>query len=243
MSKAEEMVNLAKRFHERARLRNSEENDEEIDDDLAIELADLGISSPVTRESAGRLYFRELSQQLGEFLHSSKVVIDSGGLLPLSEAYRIFCRARFTDIISPDDFLQAAKLLLETGTQFFLQEFPSGTKVITSASHSEDVMIDKVVELAKEGMVLNHFSNHLGINKQVEEHERCPWVAFIGQGISRDSVARTLDVPFATAAELIKAAESRGYLCRDDGPEGVTWYDNFFISISDSSNDNSVQVL
>ena len=41
------------------------DGEEELDAQTALDLADLGIVSPVTRESAGSLYHRELSRQVG----------------------------------------------------------------------------------------------------------------------------------------------------------------------------------
>lgn len=38
---------------------------EELDAETALDLANLGIVSPVTRDTAGSLYFRELARQVG----------------------------------------------------------------------------------------------------------------------------------------------------------------------------------
>lgn len=41
------------------------DGEEELDAQTALDLLDLGIVSPVTRETAGSLYHRELARQVG----------------------------------------------------------------------------------------------------------------------------------------------------------------------------------
>ena len=223
MAKAEEMVKLAKRFHEKMKVRTN--SSDMMDSDLAIELADLGISSPVTREVAGRLYFKELSQQLVEFLHRSSIVNSAGGLVPLTEAYRLFCRARYTHLISPEDFLQAAKLLSEVDSRLRLREFPSGAKVISSDGQDEDAIILKILNLAKQGAA---DVGDIDARESEIASSGTLWAPKLGPGVSRASISAALQISLVAAGELLRVTEAKGHLCRDDGPEGVRWYANFF---------------
>lgn len=50
----------------------------------------------------------------------------------------------------------------------------------------------------------------------------------LGPALSSGDVARALGVSVAVAAEQLLLAESRGVLCRDDGPEGLRFFRNFF---------------
>ncbi len=51
----------------------------------------------------------------------------------------------------------------------------------------------------------------------------------LGNSLTASDVAAALNVPLAIASEHLLAAESHGSLCRDDGPEGLRFYRNFFV--------------
>lgn len=259
MLKAEAMVQLAESFRARgSRLKTAgtgglagekneeDEEESEMDETLASELADLGIASSVTRETCGRLYYVELARQLAVVMETP--VKEAGGALPLSEAYRRFCRARFTDLVSPDDLLQAVKKLPEVGASLRLKEYPSGVKVLTTAKGglSDDATWKKVVDLAVHGLKNSINSSHNyyssttadlngGMNvgedaeEEEEENNRKPaWVAVLGPGITRAELAVAFGVPLPIAGEYLTGAEAAGMLCRDDGPDGLRFYKNFF---------------
>jgi hypothetical protein len=251
MSKAEVMVQLAEAFRARnARLKagggggsgsgEKEEEESEMDEALASELADLGIASSVTRETCGRLYYVELARQLAAVMEGP--VKDAGGALPLSEVYRRFCRARFTDLVSPDDVLQAVKKLPEVGASVRLKEYPSGVKVLTLAKGglSDEATWKKVVDLAEHGLkntttsvISSSLDSGVNIGADLEEEEeeeenRMPWVAVLGPGVTRAEVAVAFGVPLPVAGEYLNGAEAAGMLCRDDGPDGLRFYKNFF---------------
>ncbi|KXZ51477.1 hypothetical protein GPECTOR_12g440 [Gonium pectorale] len=76
-----------------------------LDAETQQQLIALGISSPVTRETAGARYHIELSRQLADFLAAP--LQRCGGLMSLPDVYCLFNRARGTELVSPDDLLQA----------------------------------------------------------------------------------------------------------------------------------------
>jgi len=246
MESAEEMVKLASAFQQQARTigaagegESAAGETEHMDEILAKELADLGIASPVTRETAGKLYFQELSRQLAAFI--KEPVAAAGGVLPLPEVYRQFCRARFIDLVSPDDLLQAVKFFPDVGASLRLREFPSGVKAVQLAGMDERATCKRVAELAANGIAPRPGQVHETLvataepmfeGSETEEGEQLkPWVKAIGPGISRADVAEALNFPLAVAGEYLTEAEAQGLLCRDDGPEGVTrYYINFFLT-------------
>lgn len=229
MAKAEEMVRLATAFRERSAAQRPTTPDggvseeEQMDDALARELADLGIASPVTRETAGQLYYQELSRQLAAFIEGA--VAEAGGMLPLPEVYRQFCRARFTDLVSPDDVLQAVRKFPEVGAPLCLREFSSGVKVVQAAGVDEDARCKTLAELAMRSSTSTSTSTK---DTNHDTVDAAPWVAVLGLGVSRAEAAEALRVPLPVAGEYLSAAEEKGLLCRDDGPEGLRFYRNFF---------------
>ena len=50
----------------------------------------------------------------------------------------------------------------------------------------------------------------------------------LGPAVTASDVAGALTVPLAIASEHLLTAEGRGVLCRDDGPEGLRFFRNFF---------------
>ena len=71
----------------------------------------LGIISPVTRLSAGREYHQQLARQIVDLLLSNHRLRRLGGMITLSDVYCIYNRARGTELVSPDDLLEAAQML------------------------------------------------------------------------------------------------------------------------------------
>lgn len=241
MAKAGEMVKLAEAFRVRAsRATGAGDEEAQMDESLAAELADLGIASSITRESCGRLYYLELARQLAAVME--KPVVDAGGVLPLPEVYRRFNRARFTDLVSPDDLLQAVKKLPEVGTPLKLKEFRSGVKALVTSGSDEDSMLRKLVDLAIAGVVLAGDSTPRSDDltssvvqefkeSNISSSEVRVWTRTLGRGVTTAEAATALGVPVPVAGEHLSAAEASGLLCRDDGPEGLRFYKNFFAEV------------
>ncbi len=52
--------------------------------------------------------------------------------------------------------------------------------------------------------------------------------AGLGPGITSTDVAAAMAVPLAVASEHLLMAEAKEVLCRDDGPQGLRFFRNFF---------------
>jgi ESCRT-II complex subunit VPS36 len=76
-----------------------------LDAETQLQLIAMGITSPVTRASAGARYHQELARQLADFLVGP--LAKAGGVMMLPDVYCLFNRARGTELVSPDDMLQA----------------------------------------------------------------------------------------------------------------------------------------
>lgn len=59
---------------------------------------------------AGARFHLELARQLADFL-AAEPLRRAGGLLPLTDVYCLFNRARGTELVSPEDLLAAVKML------------------------------------------------------------------------------------------------------------------------------------
>lgn len=84
-----------------------------LDAETQLQLIAMGIASPVTKASAGARYHQELSRQLADFLTGPLAA--AGGVMLLPDVYCLFNRARGTELVSPDDLMQACEAFQQVG--------------------------------------------------------------------------------------------------------------------------------
>lgn len=216
MGKAREVVSVIERY---ATVLASKANGEgagagsgggEGDAELQGLLIDMGISNPVTRVSAGSLYHQELAWQLAQFLtgggkNSGKttggMLAARGGMMTLHDTFCLFNRARGTALISPEDLLDACKVLESLQLGMRLRRFPSGVSVVEAQDFSE---------------------------QQVSERLRALAEAEADGSLTALDVAIHLRVSLTLAQEFLRTAEARGQLCRDESVQGTLFWPNRF---------------
>ncbi|XP_026413321.1 vacuolar protein sorting-associated protein 36-like [Papaver somniferum] len=209
MGKAKEMVMLAEKM--RLKLLSGptgqpSTTDEEMGSkqDMQDWLLSVGIASPVTKESAGALYHQQLSRQLADFV---KIPLErAGGMTALIDVYCLFNRARGTELISPEDLLQACAIWAKFDVPVMLRKFDSGVMVIQNKSHSDEEVFARIMALVLKPEALR-------------------------LGVSASDAAMTLGIAPALAKEHLLTAETKGLLCRDVSAEGFRFYINLFKEI------------
>ncbi|PRQ56039.1 putative vacuolar protein sorting protein 36, GLUE [Rosa chinensis] len=210
MSKAKEMVMLAEKMRQKLLSGSTSQpgaaEDEELGSKQEMQdwLLSVGIISPVTKESAGALYHQQLSRQLADFVRLP--LERAGGMINLIDIYCLFNRARGTELISPEDLLQACFLWEKFDVPVMLRKFDSGVMVIQNKSHSDEEIFARIKTLATKPDALR-------------------------TGISASDAAITLGVAPGMAKEHLLTAESKGFLCRDISPDGFRFYINLFPEI------------
>ncbi|KAL5656653.1 hypothetical protein ACJX0J_035972, partial [Zea mays] len=208
-SKAKEMMQLAEKMRLKLLMNSSTEsnsNDEEMGSkqDMQDLLLSVGIVSPVTKETAGALYHQQLSLQLADFV---RIPLEkAGGMMALVDVYCLFNRARGTELISPEDLLQACSLWEKVDVPVMLRKFDSGVKVIQTKTHSDEEVFARISSLAQKPDALQ-------------------------KGISPSDAAFTLGIAPALAKEHLLNAENKGLLCRDVSPDGFRFFSNLFNDI------------
>ena len=96
----------------------------------------------------------------------------------------------------------------QVGLPLRLRRFSSGVIVVQSADFTDEAVAKKIEKLvAPEAL-----SGNVGL----------------GPGVGPAEVSVALGLPIALAQEALLVAEMQGVLCRDDGPEGLRFYWNFF---------------
>ncbi|GBF96332.1 hypothetical protein Rsub_09402 [Raphidocelis subcapitata] len=230
MAAAAEMVELAERFRQQQAAAagggdapgagpGAAGGDAALDAETALALAAMGIVSPVTRASAGALYHQQLARQLADFLEGPLGPLGkAGGLLMLPDAYCLFNRARGTELVSPDDLVTACELFEQLGLPLRLRRFASGVVVVQSAAHTDAALCARIGELVRGGDGGSGGSGGDGGGG----------AAGLGPSLSASAVGVALGLPVTLAREALLVAEAAGVVCRDDGPEGLRFFRNFF---------------
>ena len=164
-------------------------------------LQSIGLVSPVTKFSAGKLFHQELARQIAEILLSGNRLQRMGGMITLADTYCLINRARGTELISPNDLLQASRLMesLQTGISF--KEYTTGVYTLQLDSMNEEYICNSLMRLLRD-----HKYDDNGLNAAV--------------------VANSIHVSLIVAKQQLLLAERKGLLCRDESIQGVNFFKN-----------------
>ncbi|KAJ2848291.1 Vacuolar protein-sorting-associated protein 36 [Coemansia brasiliensis] len=206
---ANEMVGMAEHIAtqlnspaaSKLRKRGSNENDEDSTaraDAFRQYLLDLGIDSPVTRDTAGAVFHEELARELCDYLEN--YVSQSGGTVALVDAYCLYNRAREFSLVYPSDFVQACGKFEKLGLNLRLREYPSGLLAIEDPSSASDALIISRI---------NSYIQSFG-------------------PVTANELSALEDCPLTLAEERLWISERAGQICRDESVEGVRFYLNMF---------------
>uniref|UniRef100_A0A674JAU3 Vacuolar protein-sorting-associated protein 36 n=1 Tax=Terrapene triunguis TaxID=2587831 RepID=A0A674JAU3_9SAUR len=180
MEKAKEMVELSKSIANKIK-----EKQGDITEDETIRfksyLLSMGIANPVTREThgSGTHYHMQLAKQLAGILQA-----------PL-------------ELLSPEDLVNACKMLVALKLPLRLRLFDSGVMVIELQSHNEEEMVASALETVSEK-----------------------------GSLTAEEFAKLVGMSVLLAKERLLLAEKMGHLCRDDSVEGLRFYPNLFMTQS-----------
>ena len=125
--------------------------------------------------------------------------------MTLTDVYCIYNRARGTNLISPEDLLDAVGCMKELELGMSERTFPSGVKVVQDDTFDDAVMAVRLKELAEEQLTLSPTS-----------------------GLTAMEASRALHVSALLAHEQLHEAEKLGYLCRDETLETTRFFPNLF---------------
>ncbi|XP_036154124.1 vacuolar protein-sorting-associated protein 36 isoform X3 [Myotis myotis] len=180
MVKAKEMVELSKSIANKIK---DKQGDITEDETIRFKsyLLSMGIANPVTRETygSGTQYHMQLAKQLAGILQA-----------PL-------------ELLSPEDLVNACKMLEVLKLPLRLRVFDSGVMVIELLSHKEEEMVASALETVSEK-----------------------------GSLTSEEFAKLVGMSVLLAKERLLLAEKMGHLCRDDSVEGLRFYPNLFMTQS-----------
>ncbi|XP_050362464.1 vacuolar protein-sorting-associated protein 36 [Nymphalis io] len=200
MEKAKEMVTISKTISSKIR---EKQGDISEDDTVRFKsyLMSLGIDDPVTRDTfrSDSEYYIGLAQQISDMMVA--VLIDCGGMMSLADVWCRVNRARGLELISPEDLLNACKLLQNVGAPMSLRKFPSGACVLQLNSNKDEEIAKATSQLLEENRFLTPVK-----------------------------LSQIANVSVLLARERLFTTESLGLACRDESIEGLAFYPNLFLS-------------
>lgn len=221
MASAKEIVALAETFSRQSN--GGGGGSSETNALLAESASQLGLVT--TKDIAGgggssneSLYLSELSRNLAEFLtdDARAVLRKAGGIISLVDLWAVFNRARGgVELVSPMDFEKAARLWEELKLPVRLRTFKSGVMVVQSRDRTDETTIKALLGWMQD------------LHSMPPERE-VPWDwQEFGRGVTSRDVAERFGWSIGVAEEELEMAEERGVLCREEGIEGLKFWENF----------------
>ena len=163
------------------------------------------------------LYLSELARNLAEFLtdDATGVLRREGGIMSLVDLWAVFNRARGgVELVSPLDFHKAALLWEKLNLPLRLRQFKSGLLVVQGQDRTDDKTIAALLGWLR---ILHDTSS---------AQDR--WeVSIYGRGVTPQEAAEHFGWSVGVANEELSMAEERGVLCREEGVEGLRFWENW----------------
>eukprot|EP00039_Didymoeca_costata_P019798 m.338976 g.338976 ORF g.338976 m.338976 type:complete len:390 (+) comp18616_c0_seq1:247-1416(+) len=197
MGKTKQLVALSRHYSDKVSRGEVSASDSR---EFSQYLQSLGIESPVVRCEKGEGAFHEkLSHELATFI--KEPLSRNNDMMLLQDLFCLYNRARGTNLVSPNDMVEACRNLKRLGHPYELHTFASGVKVIQATSQSEEVVANNVLAF----VTSSAFSS---VSQYAED-----------KGIS-----------LALAREQMLVGERLGLICRDETVEGLRFFPNRFCS-------------
>ncbi|KAI1487910.1 EAP30/Vps36 family-domain-containing protein [Biscogniauxia mediterranea] len=164
------------------------------------------------------LYLSELSRNLAEFLTDDArgVLRKAGGIISLVDLWAMFNRARGgVELVSPNDFEKAARLWEKLKLPVRLRKFKSGVLVVQSRDRTDETTIKALLAWLRD-------------LHDIPPDRDVPWDwQEFGRGVTAQDVAERFGWSIGVAEEELEMAEERGVLCREEGLEGLKFWENY----------------
>ncbi|KAI0013050.1 EAP30/Vps36 family-domain-containing protein [Xylariaceae sp. FL0662B] len=164
------------------------------------------------------LYLSELSRNLAEFLTDDArgVLKKAGGIISLVDLWAMFNRARGgVELVSPNDFEKAARLWGKLRLPVRLRTFKSGVMVVQSRDQTDETTIKALLAWLRD-------------LHDIPPDREVPWDwQEFGRGVTAQDAAERFGWSIGVAEEELEMAEQRGVLCREEGIEGLKFWENY----------------
>jgi ESCRT-II complex subunit VPS36 len=230
MTSAKEVIALAEQFASQANLGTNGSTEANA---LASQSASaLGLVTTKDMLGSGSgsesLYVSELSRNLAEWLTDDThgVLRKEGGIMTLVDLWAVFNRARGgVELVSPADFEKAARMWDQLKLPVRLRKFKSGLLVVQGRDRTDEKTIASLLTWFKE---LHSEPPALEVSWN--------WGTY-GRGVTAQETAERFGWSVGVATEELEMAEESGALCREQGLDGLRFWENWLVYLPAGSTD------
>ncbi|KAF2196071.1 Vps36-domain-containing protein [Delitschia confertaspora ATCC 74209] len=221
MTSAKEIIALAEQFASHTNLGingNSEANALLYQSASALGLV---TTKDMLGSGSESLYVSELSRNLAEWLTDDTrgILKKEGGIMTLVDLWAVFNRERGgVELVSPTDFEKAAQMWEKLKLPVRLRKFKSGLLVVQGHDRTDEKTIASLLRWLR------------------ELHQEPPptevfwdWHMY-GRGVTAQETAERFGWSVGVATEELEMAEENGALCREQGLDGLRFWENWIVN-------------
>ena len=232
MASAKEVVALAESFAKKSDEGSADANRLIAESAKAL---DMVTTKDMLGSSAGSesLYLSEMSRNLAEYLtdDAKGILRKEGGIMSLVDLWAVFNRARGgVELISPMEFEKAARLWEKLRLPVRLRQFKNGLLVVQQADRTDEKTIAQLLSVLHESHTPPSDFEVGGDNEP------------FGRGITAQEAAQRFGWSVGVASEELEMAEEKGALCREEGIEGLRFWENWIVDDQIDEFDDDIKV-
>ncbi|KAL9136625.1 MAG: hypothetical protein Q9175_002157, partial [Cornicularia normoerica] len=232
MTSAKEVVALAESFAKKSDDGSADTNQLIAESAKAL---DMVTTKDMLGSSAGSesLYLSEMSRNLAEYLtdDAKGILRKEGGIMSLVDLWAVFNRARGgVELISPLEFEKATRLWERLKLPVRLRQFKNGLLVVQQADRTDDKTIAQLL-------------SWLQVSHTSSSDSEVGWAYQASRrGITAQEAAQRFGWSVGVAIEELEMAEEKGALCREEGIEGLRFWENWILDDQDDDLDDDIKV-
>lgn len=218
MTSAKEVIALAERFSSQATTGNG--GGSEVNAILSQSVSALDLNTTKDMLGSDSLYISELSRNLAEFLtdDTKGILRREGGIMSLVDLWQVFNRSRGgVELVSPSEFAKAAEMWDKLRLPVRLRRFKSGLLAVQGRDRTEEKTIASILAWLAE-------LHHEPPQKEVSWEWR-----LYGRGVTAQETAQRFGWSVGVASEELEMAEEKGALCREQGLDGLRFWENWLV--------------
>jgi ESCRT-II complex subunit VPS36 len=221
LERRNEIIALAEQFSSQANLGANGSSDVNALATESVSALGLVTTKDMLGSGSESLYISELSRNLAEWLTDDKkgILRKEGDIMTLVDLWAVFNRARGgVELISPSDFEKAARMWDKLKLPVRLRQFKSGLLVVQGRDRTDEKTIASLLAWLKE--------MH---NEAPSTEVAWDWKLY-GRGITAQETAERFGWSVGVATEELEMAEEMGALCREQGLDGIRFWENWLVT-------------
>ncbi|KAK8255867.1 vacuolar protein-sorting-associated protein 36 [Phyllosticta capitalensis] len=222
MTSAKEIIALAEQFAGQANITGNGNSEASAVLSQSANALGLVTTKDMLGSGSDSLYISELARNIAEFLtdDTTGILKREGGIMSLVDLWAVFNRARGgVELVSPTDFERAAQMWDKLKLPIRLRRFKSGLLVVQGRDRTDDKTVASLLGWLQE-------------LHSIPPKTEVPWDWYqYGQGVTAQEVAERFGWSVGVATEELEMAEERGALCRDQGLDGLRFWENWLVKL------------